>query len=249
MQWIYLSPHFDDVALSCGGLVWEQVRSGDTVSIWTVCAGSAPDGGLSPFAKELHLCWRTNQDATAQRRLEDLHSCQRLGTTSQYFTIPDCIYRLNPHTDEFLYISEESLNGSLQRADTENISLLREEIKSRIPQDVTLVCPLGLGNHVDHQLTRLAAEGLDRTGWYYADYPYVLRCNEKLEQLEQEGWISQTFPISQEGLVAWQDSIADHASQISTFWKDELEMRVALSDYLEQNQGIRLWRKPIPDDG
>lgn len=249
MQWIYLSPHFDDIALSCGSLVWEQVRSGDAVSIWTVCAGSAPAGELSPFAKELHLRWETNHDATAQRRLEDLRSCHRLGATCQYFTIPDCIYRINPHTGEFLYISEESLNGPLKPADTQNIALLGEEIKRCIPQDVTLVCPLGLGDHVDHQLTRLAAEGLDQTEWYYADYPYVLRCNKKLDQLEQEGWISQTFPISQEGLVAWQDSIAFHGSQISTFWKDEHEMRMALSDYLEQNQGIRLWRKPITDEG
>jgi LmbE family N-acetylglucosaminyl deacetylase len=245
MQWIYLSPHFDDVALSCGGLIWQQVRSGEAVSIWTVCAGNAPSRELSPFAKELHLRWETDQDATSQRRLEDLRSCHRLGVTSKQFTIPDCIYRLNPYTDEFFYTSEEALNGPLQPVDRQNIALLGEEIKRAVPEDVVLVCPLSLGNHVDHQLTRLAAEGLDRTKWYYADYPYVLRCNEKLEQLEKEGWISQSFQIPQDGLVAWQDSVASHVSQISTFWKDEHEMRMALSDYLEQNQGVRLWKKPI----
>ena len=25
-KWVYLSPHFDDVVLSAGGLVWEQTR-------------------------------------------------------------------------------------------------------------------------------------------------------------------------------------------------------------------------------
>ena len=29
MRWIYLSPHFDDAVLSCGGLIWEQTHSGD----------------------------------------------------------------------------------------------------------------------------------------------------------------------------------------------------------------------------
>jgi LmbE family N-acetylglucosaminyl deacetylase len=245
MHWIYLSPHFDDVALSCGGLVWEQVQAGDSVSIWTVCAGNASDGELSPFAKELHLRWETDQDATIQRKIEDLNSCHRLGATYRYLAIPDCIYRRNPQTGEFLYSSEAALNGPLQPADSQNITSLREDIKRSIQTDMLFVSPMGLGNHVDHQLTRLVAESLDCTAWYYADYPYVLRCKEKLEHMEQEGWVSQVFPISQEGLVAWQDSIAAHVSQISTFWMDEREMRLAVSNYLEKNKGIRLWRKPV----
>ena len=246
MHWIYLSPHFDDVALSCGGLVWEQVQAGDAVSIWTVCAGSASVGELSPFAKELHMRWDVDENATAQRRIEDFNSCHRLGATWWYFTIPDCIYRRNPHTSEFMYASELSLNGPLQSADALTIMALQEEIKNFFPVDTVLVSPLGLGNHVDHQLTRLAAEGLDCTTWYYADYPYVLRCKEKLENMEQQGWVSQVFPISQDGLAAWQDSITAHGSQISTFWKGESEMRLAVRDYLKENKGIQLWRRPVP---
>jgi LmbE family N-acetylglucosaminyl deacetylase len=244
MHWIYLSPHFDDVALSCGGLVWEQVQACDPVSIWTVCAGSVPAGELSPFAKELHVRWQADQDAVAQRRLEDLLSCQYLGAGYLHFTLPDCIYRHDPHTDEFIYRTEESLNGFLQPADSRNIAWLGEEIKRFIPTDVVLVCPLSLGNHVDHQLTRLAAQGLGDPLWYYQDYPYVLRCKDTLEHIEQAGWESHCFPITPQGLVAWQDSIAAHASQISTFWMDTFEMRQAVSEYLEQNNGIQLWRKP-----
>ena len=246
MHWIYLSPHFDDVALSCGGLVWEQVQAGKAVSIWTVCAGSAPVGELSPFAKELHMRWEVDENATAQRRIEDLNSCRRMGATWRYFAIPDCIYRRNPHTGEFMYASEISLSGPLQPADTLTIMALQEEMKNFFPTDTVLISPLGLGNHVDHQLTRLAAEGLDYITWYYADYPYVLRSREKLESMQQEGWLSQVFPISLDGLTAWQDSIVAHGSQISTFWKGELEMRLAVSDYLEQNKGLLLWRKPVP---
>ncbi len=244
MHWIYLSPHFDDVALSCGGLVWEQAQAGDSVSIWTVCAGNAPTGELSPFAKELHVRWQADQDAAAQRRSEDLRSCQRLGAGYLHFTLPDCIYRHDPHMGGFLYISEESLNGPLQPADTPNIAYLEEEIKHFIPTDGVLVCPLSLGNHVDHQLTRLAAQGLAYPLWYYQDYPYVLRSKDMLKHMQQAGWESHCFPISPQGLVAWQDSIAAHASQISTFWMDALEMRQAVSEYLEQNKGIQLWRKP-----
>jgi LmbE family N-acetylglucosaminyl deacetylase len=245
MNWIYLSPHFDDVALSCGGLVWEQVRAGDSVSIWTVCAGSIPEGELSPFAIELHTRGDTGRDATTQRRQEDIHSCQRLGASYRYFTIPDCIYRHHPQTGEFMYASEAALNGPLQPGDDLTIIAYRENLKLNLLPDALIVCPLGLGNHVDHQLTRLAAEGLDSSLWYYADYPYILHSKEKLLSMAQEGWLSQVFPISQDGLVAWQDSIAAHASQISTFWMDEHVMRMAVSDYLGENLGIRLWKKLI----
>jgi LmbE family N-acetylglucosaminyl deacetylase len=244
MPWIYLSPHFDDVALSCGGLVWEQAQIGEMVSIWTVCAGEPPLGDLSPFAKELHARWEVGQNAPAQRKDEDTRSCHRLGASSRYFSFLDCIYRRHPLTNEFMYPSEASLNGPLHAGDIQFIGTLQEEIRQSLPPNAVLVCPLGFGDHVDHQLTRYAAEGLNRPLWYYADYPYVIRCKAQLELIEQEGWISQIFPISREGLAAWTDSISAHGSQISTFWESVLDMKRAVSDYLHLNAGIRLWRKP-----
>jgi LmbE family N-acetylglucosaminyl deacetylase len=244
MPWIYLSPHFDDVALSCGGLVWEQAHRGEQVSLWTVCAGETPAGDFSPFANELHTRWDVGQNAPAQRRIEDIKSCQRLGAMPRYFSFPDCIYRRHPQTNEFMYASEVALNGPLQPGDLIVIRTVQEEIRQSLPPDAILVCPLGLGNHVDHQLTRQAAEGLDRQAWYYADYPYILRWNTQVDRMEQEGWVSQVFPISGDGLSAWMDSISAHRSQISTFWASDYDMRQAIMNYLHSNDGIRLWKKP-----
>ena len=244
MLWIYLSPHFDDAALSCGGLVWEQVRAGDSVSIWTVCAGEPPATELSPFAQELHARWEAGDDAPSQRKVEDLNSCQRLGAASRYFDIPDCIYRRHPGTGRFLYASEAALSGPVQPGDDQTIARLREELGRAYQPGMNLVCPLAIGNHVDHQLTRLVLEGMRRSLWYYADYPYVEQGRVQVEELERAGWVSQHFSISQAGLLAWQDSIAAHASQISTFWRGETEMRQAIAAYLGGNNGFRLWRRP-----
>jgi len=244
MQWIYASPHFDDVALSCGGLVWEQAQSGHLVNIWTVCAGKPPSGDLSPFATSFHLRWKANQDAPTLRRSEDMLSCQLLGAGSYYFNIPDCIYRRNHQTGGFLYASEEALTGELQPADAPIISWVQEEVARLLSSEACLVSPLSLGNHIDHQLTRTALEGLGHPLWFYEDYPYVLRCTSWLEEMSAGGWTSHTFPITEPGLSAWQDSIAAHASQISTFWNSEDEMRRAITQHLEINGGIRLWRMP-----
>ncbi len=245
MTWVYLSPHFDDVALSCGGLVWEQVQHGEPVSIWTMCAGEPPPGRLSPFARQLHARWQADYDAPANRRDEDVRSCRILGVSLLHFTLPDCIYRRDPITGAFMYTTEESLNGPLQSGDARVVSGLRLELKRLLPPAPTLICPLALGNHVDHQLTRQAAEGLSVNRLYYADFPYVLRYPEKAADLEAAGWSSRTYPISPPGLQAWQDSIAAHASQISTFWRDEQEMRQVVRDYRDKTGGIRLWTRPV----
>jgi hypothetical protein len=224
--------------------VWEQSQRGERVSIWTLCAGDPPSADLSPFARELHERWELSQNAPTQRRMEDRKSAQRLGASSRNFSVPDCIYRHDPATGEFMYSFEAALNGALHPGDFQIIQSLQEDIQKSTDSDSVFVCPLGLGNHVDHQLTRHAAEGIKQDLWYYADFPYALRNKTRLEQMEGDGWVSQLFPISPSGLAAWMDSISAHASQISTFWENDLAMRQAVADYLNTNGGVCLWKKP-----
>jgi LmbE family N-acetylglucosaminyl deacetylase len=246
MDWIYLSPHLDDVALSCGGLIWEQSRTGETVSIWTICAGDPPVGPLSPFAELLHARWETGRQASAARRGEDIRACQILDAGWEHFPVPDCIYRQNLEKSVYLYASEEAIFESVHGQEYELVSQLSTEIAHRLPGAANLVIPLALGGHVDHRLVRLAADQIHQPGltcWYYADYPYVLRSEGELGGLNQSGWLNVHQTISPDGLHAWQDSIAAHESQISTFWPDLTAMRAAIQAYWWQNQGLRLWRR------
>jgi LmbE family N-acetylglucosaminyl deacetylase len=242
MQWIFLSPHFDDAALSCGGIIWEEVRRGAQVSIWTICAAPPPHEQLSPFARQLHARWGTGSEATEQRRQEDINSCARLGAAYRHLDLHDCIYRQGSN-GEFLYPSEESLSGSLHSLDQRWIEALYEELQHEIPARARLVCPLAFGNHVDHQLTRAAAERLTRRLWYYADYPYVQRRPAQLVELVESGWQSRRFRVSAAGLAAWQASIAAHASQISTFWPNMSAMQDAIQTYWALENATNLWQK------
>ena len=252
MNWIYLSPHLDDAALSCGGLIWEQAQSGETVSIWTLCAGESPAGPLSPFAETLHARWQTGPQALLQRRQEDIAACQVLSAAYRHFSIPDCIYRragdwqplltgdASQEAGEFLYASEEALTSLVHPAETGLIGHLREELAQALPAGAQVICPLALGGHVDHRLTRAAAQGLVERLWYYADYPYVVRHPEQLEQLRQEGWEAAIFPISPAGLEAWMRAVAAYSSQISTFWPDLPAMEAAIGNYCKEFGGEML---------
>ena len=54
MRWIYLSPHFDDAVLSCGGVIFEQSRQGIQTEIWTIFAGSPPHSVFSLDPNVVH---------------------------------------------------------------------------------------------------------------------------------------------------------------------------------------------------
>ena len=242
MEWIYLSPHLDDVALSCGGLVWEQAAARERVTVLTVCAGDPPPGRLSDFAEGFHARWDTNLEAAATRRAEDLRACQRMGATAQHFSIPDCIYRLDPGDGSPLYTSETTLLGPLSQVEAGLVVDLQHELSQALPSKANIVCPLTVGGHVDHRLVRAAAEGLGRPLWCYADTPYVLRAGEALEAAIS-GTRAISFPVSEPGLEAWIEAIALYASQISTFWPDLQSMRVEISAYCQQVEGVRLWQR------
>jgi LmbE family N-acetylglucosaminyl deacetylase len=252
--WIYLSPHLDDVAFSCGGLIWEQVQSGQSVRVWTICAGDPPPGPVSPFAQSLQDRWGIDNDSGEKRRQEDRLSCSLLGAIPRHFPIPDCIYRYEQDSGDFLYPTEESLFGSLHPAEgnlvAQLVGLLAEVISTSANRNVQLICPLTIGGHVDHRLTRAAVELLEPNKlsaqvWYYADFPYVLDDSALLVQFADVDWESQVFPITPIGLQAWQHSIAAHTSQISTFWSDISEMEASIQSYCESTGGVRLWRKIV----
>lgn len=248
MDWIYLSPHLDDVALSCGGLVWEQTKSGLRVGIWTICAGDPPPGPLSAFAESLHERWQSGAEAMAVRRREDSAACTILGATNHHFKIPDCIYRQVGPDNAPGYNSEESLFGPLHPCEKPLIEKLSVELSKAIPQNAEVVCPLTLGGHVDHVLTRKATERLGRPLWYYEDYPYVEDDPDFFPTLRQAGWESQVFQVSKRGLITWEQAVAAHKSQISTFWPDLASMKTAIRGKHNHDHGIRLWRPPNTND-
>ncbi len=243
MDWIYISPHFDDVALSCGGLVWQQAQDGLKVSIWTICGGEPTGEDFSPVAEFLHQRWKTGAQAVSIRRAEDLASCAQMGASARHFPIPDCIYRRGAE-GQFLYPSFEAIRNAPLASEAHLIQQLSQMLAQGLPPEAEVVCPLALGDHVDHRLTRAAVEQVGRCLWYYADFPYVLEETERLEQLTSQGWKAVDFPLPETALSAWQKAVAAHASQISTFWDDLTEMEAAIKDYFERYRGVRLWQKP-----
>ena len=240
MKWIYLAPHLDDAAYSCGGRIWEQTRKGDIVEVWTLFAGDPPEGPLPPFAEIMHMIWETGRDAFSIRRAEDEAACRILGAIPVHFPFVDCIYRRDSASGEPLVQFKEDLSAPYTPAEGPLLQEIIATLQSRLPPDVLLACPLTLGNHRDHQLTRAAAEALHRPLRYYADYPYSEETDD-LQQWIQPGWEPDLILLSDTGIRAWQDAIAAHSSQLSSFWISREEMETTIAAHAHTVAGNTLW--------
>ncbi|MGD8804451.1 MAG: PIG-L family deacetylase [Chloroflexota bacterium] len=244
---IYLSPHLDDAILSCGGQIYQLTRAGKSALIVTIMAGDAPADGLSEFALGLHQRWQLAGDAAAQRRQEDRAACRVVGADYLHLNLLDCIYRRDPGTGAALYDSEEALFDELHPAERALARTLADTL-GRLPDSNRVLAPLTVGGHIDHQLTRLAAEiWLGDNLTYYEEYPYALSPQAMPAEIVLEGrWRASTVPISDEALAARIEAIACYKSQLSTFFHDHEALIRSVSGYVHQVGGERLWHRIVP---
>jgi len=240
MRWIYLSPHFDDAVLSCGGMIWEQVRAGEMVENWTLCAGHPPRGDLTDFAAHKHAEWQVTRKVVYERRKEDRDACLRVGADLRWWTLPDCIYRRLPN-GEALIQKNDDLWLPVHPGEMRYIVRIRSWLRRNLREDDRLVIPFTLGNHVDHRLVRAAAEGLRRPIYYYPDFPYVARSGLWQPRGLPEDQI-YTRAVSEPGLGAWQEAIAAYYSQVSDLFGSHDGMLIAVRDYWKRGGGSFLWR-------
>jgi LmbE family N-acetylglucosaminyl deacetylase len=249
---VYLSPHYDDASLSCGGAIYQQTQAGAPVLVITVCAAPpSPGEPLSAFAQSIHHNWGNPDDVVAVRQAEDHASMAVLGADYVRLNLNDCIYRGQPEQAEWYYNSGDQLFGQLHPDDlplVERITTALEELAPTEPGTI-LYAPLGVGNHVDHQLVHRAARQLRQQGWrvaFYEDYPYVdpesrfasqrpehfnlalvLAAHQALK-LQPE----RTF-LSAAALAAKIKSVEAYASQLAVLFGGEAVMAQRITQYAQ----------------
>jgi LmbE family N-acetylglucosaminyl deacetylase len=245
---IYLSPHLDDAVLSCGGQIYQHTQAGETTLIVSIMAGDAPTADLSEFAQSLHDRWEVALDAVAVRREEDAAASDLLGADYLHLDLLDCIYRRDPDSGEALYATEEALFGDLHPAELALAQTLARTL-ANLPASGRVLAPLTAGHHVDHQLTRLAAEIWLRPErvLYYEEFPYVLAREAMPAGMTREDrWRSQTIELSDEALAMRIEATACYRSQLSTFFRNRDDLVRTVSGFVQNAGGERIWRQIAP---
>jgi LmbE family N-acetylglucosaminyl deacetylase len=180
---LFLSPHYDDVALSCGGTVALLADRGTDTTVVTIFGGEVIDDVLGDFARWKHSRWGLNDmDAVReQRQAEDAAATARLGAGSRWLGFPDAIYRGDR------YVADQELYGEVRTAEQPLAEVVSLEVQS-LPEwrsDATVYVPLAAGEHVDHQLVFMAGQVLAKRGarvLAYEDCPYAIHSPAGLDR-------------------------------------------------------------------
>ncbi len=220
-QHIFLSPHYDDIALSCGGTARLAARAGARPQIALVF-GSEPDLSqpLTDFAEEMHRGWGLDTTAViAGRRAEEAAASAILGADDLFLPFHDAIYRGTHYTsNDILFSTPAESEANLPGRIVDELGL-----GGLATSHARIYAPLAIGNHVDHQLAFEAGRELanaDWEVWFYEDLPYAL----KPERLEAR-LTALAGQIEQAALVdvsnVWADKISAimaYPSQLSTIF-------------------------------
>jgi LmbE family N-acetylglucosaminyl deacetylase len=250
---IYLSPHLDDAALSCGGSIARFVGAEQTVLVVNVCAASPPPAGpFSPFAQRLHQQWGLPPTEAVRRRIEeDIAALETLGPDCLLLDQLDAIYR-QPDA----YHDDASLFGAVAPGDPLDAALRGHlaALVARFPAAI-FYAPLGVGQHVDHQIVydvalSFAHDGLSMA--FYEDFPYVAASGALDRRIAQIGGAAVFLPSVTDidtTLARKISAIESYTSQISTLFGDLVAMAQRVTAYAETlrpevgTYGERIWMK------
>jgi LmbE family N-acetylglucosaminyl deacetylase len=252
---VYLSPHLDDAVLSCGGLIHQQVTTGQRPLVITLFAAQPPgDMLLSDFAQSVHARWSNPAELVPARWAEDQAALATLGADYLRLNYLDCIYRGRQHGEEadWYYNSEDAIFGEVHPAEGGLPAELAVALSELIPpgDGVTLYAPLTVGNHVDHQLTFAAALILRAHGWrvqFCEDYPYIETegaLSAALAARDAEHWRSVLVPLDEDDVAAKILAISCYQSQLEVLFDSTEAMPGRVRNYVSVAGGERLWEPP-----
>lgn len=250
---IYLSPHLDDAALSCGGSIARFAGVGQAVLVVNICCASPePATQFSPFAQQLHQQWQLLPESAVQQRLqEDATALETLGADSLLLDQLDAIYR-RPDA----YYDNATLFGRAA-PDDQLLAALHTRLNALVARYPTAIfyAPLGVGHHVDHQVAHQVATDLARSNVsvaYYEDFPYVVEAEALEERISELGGARLFLPTTTtiDGTLNRKiHAIEAYASQIDTLFGDRAAMARSVSEYASGLQpetgtyGERLWMR------
>lgn len=243
---LFLQPHYDDVALSCGGTAARWSEAGMQPTIVTVFASELVHAMVGEFAAWKHARWKLDDPEAvhAVRRAEDRDAANALGCDIRWLGLPDAIYRGDRYT------SDASLYGPLHPEEHALADHLATEVMN-LPEwrpGNQVFVPLGVGSHVDHQLVfetgaRLACAGAQV--WAYEDLPYSIHTPAslpaRLAQLAGRVGDAVVQPIADtlERKIA---SIAAYTSQLPVIFRFTDDFGAAITQHAKRVGGERFWR-------
>jgi LmbE family N-acetylglucosaminyl deacetylase len=252
---VFISPHLDDVAMSCAGRVLHLVRHASQVTVLTVFAGDPPPGKLSPHAEWFHAICGLDVNPVGARRAEDLHAMRILGAQPVHLSLPDHMYR--PSKVRAPVRPGVGATPAGRRADEHLVAVIVAELHAMAGHAIigSIHAPLGIGRHIDHVTARVAAETFIRESLparrprllYYEELPNAARDDDPTWGYELVlGMEPEVHPLCDDDWHRKLDAIHAYQSQMPVLRGpvDDLddELRTYAQDIGNGRFTERIWR-------
>lgn len=151
MSWLWISPHLDDVALSCAGSILRARAEGHDVVVATVF--SAGDGEYE------------------RRRREDEAALALLDARAVHLGLPDAPFRAGLRCTYQSLVLASSVDDALVAGVGTALARLAQDLDAE-----RVFLPLGVGRHIDHRTvfeTHAVLRGGSRVIAFYEERPYA----------------------------------------------------------------------------
>jgi len=217
---VVLSPHFDDAVLSRGALISHWRRTGAAVTVVTVFTAS-PVGPLSIAAQEDRRRYG-GADPSAVREEEDQCASSLLSFDRVFLDLPEVLHRRRPDGRPRC----QDLNdifGGLEPGDDAVIEQVADALSAVLTSTSPAYfhVPLGIGDHIDHQIARRGAEA----AWgaaeehrprlaYYEELPYAFTTGPRDD-------VAYSWPVDDADIERWIEAIECYPSQIEIMFREE----------------------------
>jgi LmbE family N-acetylglucosaminyl deacetylase len=250
-DYIYVSPHLDDVSLSCSGAICRQQAQGLNVLVVTIFAGE-PQPPFSPFAQSVHRSWHAQEERPYQvRKEEERKAMELLEVDYAWLDWLEILHR-DPALSDAQDFFWEPGTSIISSRDADLFTTLRAWFTDAAPAypGAQFVAPLGLGMHRDHLFVFQAAIktlAADRV-LFFEDFPYATwyAHDELIEHIKPYHMSFIEVDISEflEQRIAATEA---YQSQIPTFFSTAPSIQALIRDYTleagKQEHPIeRYWR-------
>ncbi|GJG87769.1 GlcNAc-PI de-N-acetylase [Gemmatimonadetes bacterium T265] len=245
---LFVSPHLDDVAFSCGAAFAALAARGWDAHLVTLFTRSVPDPRGFALACQTDKGLGPGVDYMALRRAEDAAAARALGAASVRWLA----HAEAPHRG---YESAPALFAGVHDADRDAwrpvaadlAALVDEVFTDEVSADgaapALVFAPQAIGGHADHRHTvravtavarARAAAGRPLAVAWYRDTPYIIRHPGALPpdpiDAPDTPLADVALPAHPAALAAKLDACAAYASQLGFQFGGEQAMRAALAD-------------------
>ncbi|HZE86809.1 MAG TPA: PIG-L family deacetylase [Methylomirabilota bacterium] len=179
---VFISPHCDDAVLSCGTLL-SQLSGKTNLTVVNVFTKAHK----KPYTLSAQQFLKTSNhfsDANAlykERVLEDKKALTTLGIKIVNLDLEDALFRRKKQSSllgkiipEIDHLYPTYRWHVIKKIASKDYAMqdLKKVLKQFKTKNTLIFAPYGIGNHVDHKITRMVCEDIFENLILYSDFPY-----------------------------------------------------------------------------